>query len=266
MARSAKAMGNVLFGGIVNTIIFTFATAVYLRIAASLVDDGAGMDLPLRLALLLILTVALWVLTRPWRRLTGLGRDLTHVIDRAGYRISGEGIRDSAAAAARGAATVGNVASGAGAVMSAITLAEMVDGQEAAAARAAAPGAPPAQPGIVYVQSTRESPPGAVPAALPSNAPDPAGPAGVPLVEYRSDHGDGARAAEWAEVRSADGSIRPAVTTITADGSEVYAIYSANDHSMHSRPIADEPDGRPAGPPPPDGTGEPPVYRRGSGA
>jgi methyl-accepting chemotaxis protein len=67
-------MGNFLFGGMVNTVIFTFATAVYLTVAATLVDLAkGGLDLPLRFALLLIVTVALWFLTMPWRRLTAMG-------------------------------------------------------------------------------------------------------------------------------------------------------------------------------------------------
>jgi hypothetical protein len=261
MARSAKAMGNVLFGGAVNTVIFTFATAVYLRLASSLVDDGTGLDLPLRLALLLILTVALWVLTKPWRRLTGLGKDLTRVVERVGYRVSGDGIRDGALAAARGVGTVGAAASGAGAVMTAMTLAEMADAQDGGP-RFVPPGPTlPGNRGMVFVPSTRQD---AVPAALPA-APggDPAAVAVAPRPE-RGGPVDG---------------IRPAVTTLTADGSEVYAIYSANDHAMHARPLADRPPGSPAEPlpvdhlpvdhlpaepqPDPRPDGEPPVYRRG---
>jgi hypothetical protein len=246
MARSAKAMGNVLFGGAVNTVIFTFATAVYLRLAASLTGDGTGMDLPLRLALLLILTVALWVLTKPWRRLTGLGKDLTRVIDRAGYRVSGDGVRDGVVTAARGAATVGAVASGAGSVMTAMTLAEMADAQDGGARPVPPQPAVPGNSGVVFVPSTRE--PAVVPAALPAGSGGDGVAAGV--VARRPE-----RAAP------ADG-IRPAVTTLTADGSEVYAIYSANDHAMHARTVADEP---PAGrPPAPAPNTDPPVYHRGA--
>jgi hypothetical protein len=248
MARSAKAMGNVLFGGAVNTVIFTFATAVYLRLAASLVDDGTGMDLPLRLALLLILTVALWVLTKPWRRLTGLGKDLTRVVERVGYRVSGDGIRDGAATAARGVVTVGAAASGAGSVMTAMTLAEMADGQDGGTRFVAAPPAPPRSNGVVFVPSTRE--PAVVPAALP------AGPGGDPVaaevVPRPPEHGD-------AHEPPPPGGIRPAVTTLTADGAEVYAIYSANDHAMHSRRAEELPAGRPE----PTERADPTVYRRG---
>jgi hypothetical protein len=252
MARSAKAMGNVLFGGAVNTVIFTFATAVYLRLAASLVDDGTGMDLPLRLALLLILTVALWVLTKPWRRLTGLGKDLTRVIERVGYRVSGDGLRDGVATAGRGIVTVGAAASGAGSVMTAMTLAEMADAQENGT-----PFVPP-RPGlpgnrdVVFVPSTRE--PAPVPAALPAGSGG--DPAAGAVVEYQGERSEGAHRGV-----PADG-IRPAVTTLTADGSEVYAIYSANDHAMHSRSVADEPPA--ATQPEPMSNADPPVYRRGS--
>jgi hypothetical protein len=242
MARSAKAMGNVLLGGVINTVIFTFATAVYLRLAASLVDDSTGMDLPLRIALLLILTVALWVLTRPWRRLTGLGKDFTRVIDRAGYRISGEGIRDGIVTAGRGATTVGAVASGAGAVMTALTVAEMADAQDGSAPRGPAPGPLPpgsGSPGVVYVQSTRE--PATVPAALPGG--------GEPAPAIEGPRGPGP--------------LSPASATLTANGAEVYAIYSAHDHAMHAQPLDEG-----TSPPPPvdrDPT-EPTMYRRGSGA
>jgi hypothetical protein len=74
MARAAKSTGNFLFGGLVNAVIFTFATSVFLTVAATLVDLGqGGLDLPLRFALLLIVTIALWFLTTPWRRLTAMG-------------------------------------------------------------------------------------------------------------------------------------------------------------------------------------------------
>ena len=240
MARSAKAMGNVLLGGVINTVIFTFATAVYLRLAASLVDGTGGMDLPLRLALLLILTVALWILTRPWRRLTGAGKDLTRVIDRAGYRISGEGIRDGVVTGARGAATA---AAGAGAVMTAVAVAEMADGQDAAAQPAAAAGtlrAGDGSPGVVYVKSTRERP---APGALPGRAD------GEPVPVLDRPGGPGP--------------LRPASATLTADGAEVYAIYSANDHTMHAQPL--EAEEAPSVQVEPD-PGEPRVYRRRSGA
>ncbi|HEV7755555.1 MAG TPA: hypothetical protein VGO94_06790 [Mycobacteriales bacterium] len=253
MARSAKAMGNVLFGGAVNTIVFTFATAVYLRLAASLTGDGTGMDLPLRLALLLILTVALWVLTKPWRRLTGLGKDLTRVIERVGYRVSGDGIRDGAVAAARGAATVGAAASGAGSVMTAMTLAEMADAPDGATRFAPTPPVPRGGSGVVFVPSTRE--PAVVPAALPAGSGG--GPAAAGLAEYHAERGG--RADPVAPPRG--GGLRPAVTTLAADGSEVYAIYSASDHSMHANFLAEE---QPAAPEePPENVG-PTVYRRGS--
>jgi hypothetical protein len=252
MARSAKAMGNVLFGGAVNTVVFTFATAVYLRLAASLVDDGTGMDLPLRLALLLILTVALWVLTKPWRRLTGLGKDLTRVVERVGYRLGGDGIRDGVVSAARGAATVGAAASGAGSVMTAMTLAEMADAQDGGTRFVPPQSALPGSRDVVFVPSTRE--PAVVPGALPAGSGGDAATAGI--VEYRGQRG------EVANRGAPPDGIRPAVTTLTADGSEVYAIYSANDHAMHSTSVtADEP---PAGrqPAPAENT-DPPVYHRG---
>jgi hypothetical protein len=210
------------------------------------------MDLPLRLALLLILTVALWVLTKPWRRLTGLGKDLTRVIERVGYRVSGDGFRDGAATAGRGIVTVGAAASGAGSVMTAMTLAEMADAQDNGT-----PFVPP-RPGlpgnrdVVFVPSTRE--PAPVPAALPAGSGG--DPAAGAVVEYQGERSEGAHRGV-----PADG-IRPAVTTLTADGSEVYAIYSANDHAMHSRSVADEP---PAATQPESmSNADPPVYRRGS--
>ncbi|HEY0485370.1 MAG TPA: hypothetical protein VGD72_03875 [Mycobacteriales bacterium] len=269
MARSAKAMANVLFGGIVNTVIFTFATAVYLRLAASLLADGAGLDLPLRLALLLILTVALWVLTKPWRRLTGMGRDLTRVIDRAGYRVSGEGIRDAAAAAARGAASAGAVAAGAGSVMTALTVAEMADGRDGGPSRHQ-PARPEvtSAPGTVYVPSTREPAGGAVPAALPSGVDG--GPAvgpGSPGSRSPGSRSPGSRSpgstspGGWTDVPPIGPPLRPATAVLTEDGAEVYAIYSASDHAVHPQFLPEEPAGQP---PPPDGA--PPMYRRGTEA
>jgi hypothetical protein len=250
MARSAKAMGNVLFGGIVNTVIFTFATAVYLRLAVSLLEGGGGLDLPLRLALLLILTVALWVLTKPWRRLTGMGKDLTRVIDRVGYRMSGEGFRDTAASAARGAAMAGAAASGAGSVMTALTVAEMADGKDSMPAPMPATPGLPGAPGTVYVQSIREPAGGAVPAALASG----------------EDGGSVARApgslrGEWTEAAPAAAPLRPATATLTEDGAEVYAIYSASDHAVHPQSVPEAPSGEQ-----PSSRGEPTIYRRGSGA
>jgi hypothetical protein len=243
MARSAKSMGNVLFGGIVNTVIFTFATAVYLRLAASLLADGNGMDLPLRLALLLILTVALWVLTKPWRRLTGMGRDLTRVIDRVGYRVSGDGIRDGAAATLRGAATVGAAAGGVGSVLTAIKVAEMADGNDATPVRPPPSPALPGTPGTVYVQSTRE-----VPAALPSG--------GDGTAIRRTDPLRG----EWTE--SAPAALQQATSTLTEDGAQVYAIYSAEDHAVHTQHVPAEASGEE----PVAMNGTPTIYRRGSGA
>jgi hypothetical protein len=244
MARSAKAMGNVLFGGIVNTVVFTFATAVYLRLAVSLVEGGNGMDLPLRLALLLILTVALWVLTKPWRRLTGMGKDLTRVIDRVGYRVSGEGVRDAAATAARGAATAGAAASGVGSVMTALTVAEMTDSGDREPVRSPAAPALPGTPGTVYVPSTREPVGGPVPSALPG----------------RDGSGAASLRGEWTEAAPAAAPLRPAGVTLTEDGAEVYAIYSASDHAVHRQYISEPPTDEP----PPHG--EPTIYRRGSGA
>jgi hypothetical protein len=210
------------------------------------------MDLPLRLALLLILTVALWVLTKPWRRLTGLGKDLTRVVERVGYRLGGDGIRDGVVSAARGAATVGAAASGAGSVMTAMTLAEMADAQDGGTRFVPPQTALPGSRDVVFVPSTRE--PAVVPGALPAGSGGDAATAGI--VEYRGERG------EVANRGAPPDGIRPAVTTLTADGSEVYAIYSANDHAMHSTSVtADEP---PAGrQPAPAGNTDPPVYHRG---
>jgi hypothetical protein len=86
MARSSKAMGNVLFGAVVNAILFSFATAVYLGLAGVLVDGSGGVGMPLALVLLVILTWAMWKLTKPWRRLTGFSNDIAHVVERGGNR------------------------------------------------------------------------------------------------------------------------------------------------------------------------------------
>jgi hypothetical protein len=79
-------MGNVLFGAVVNAILFSFATAVYLGLAGVLVDGSGGVGMPLALVLLVILTWAMWKLTKPWRRLTGFSTDIAHVVERAGNR------------------------------------------------------------------------------------------------------------------------------------------------------------------------------------
>lgn len=103
--RAGRSVLRLLGGAAVNAAVFAFASAVYLRIAVEVLG-ATGTPLLLRMVVLVVLTAALWVITRPWRRLTGLGRGMAATIGgRSGS--GGEGARRGGAeGAARGSTPV----------------------------------------------------------------------------------------------------------------------------------------------------------------
>ncbi len=62
-------------GALINAVVFCLASAIYLRVVQTvLASDDA--NLLVRLASLLVLTIAFWIATKPWRRMTTMGRGL----------------------------------------------------------------------------------------------------------------------------------------------------------------------------------------------
>ena len=62
-------------GALINAVVFCVSSAIYLQVVQSVLSSQDS-NLLVRLTSLLILTIAFWVATKPWRRLTTMGRGL----------------------------------------------------------------------------------------------------------------------------------------------------------------------------------------------
>ena len=81
--RTGKSVLRLIGGSAVHAVTFAFASAVFLRIAVT-ITAADGTPLLLRLLVLGVLSVAMWVITRPFRRLFGLGRGVAAAVGRPG--------------------------------------------------------------------------------------------------------------------------------------------------------------------------------------
>jgi hypothetical protein len=107
--RAGQGLLRLLGGAAINAVVFAFASAVYLRIVAATVT-AESPPLVVRMLILAVLSAALWVLTRPWRRVSGLGRGLATTISRSGSR--SEHSTAPPAASAPGVESPGSVGAG----------------------------------------------------------------------------------------------------------------------------------------------------------
>lgn len=72
---AAKGVLKLCGGAFINAVVFCVSSAIYLQVVRSVLASQDA-SLVVRLTSLFVLTVAFWVATKPWRRMTTMGRGL----------------------------------------------------------------------------------------------------------------------------------------------------------------------------------------------
>ena len=88
------AAGRVVAAAILNGILFTLAVLLVIRVDAAILDPATRLPAWLRLVLVGVVTVVMWYLTRPFRKLTTMvttGRMAFAMGDRSWYERGGGG-------------------------------------------------------------------------------------------------------------------------------------------------------------------------------
>jgi hypothetical protein len=88
------ASGRVVAAAIINGVLFTLAVLLTIRVDAAILDPATALPAWLRLVLVGVVTVVMWYLTRPFRKLTTMvttGRMAFAMGDRSWYEKGGGG-------------------------------------------------------------------------------------------------------------------------------------------------------------------------------
>jgi hypothetical protein len=88
------ASGRVVAAAIINGILFTLSVLLVIRVDAAILDPATSLPAWLRLVLVGVVTVVMWYLTRPFRKLTTMvttGRMAFAMGDRSWYERGGGG-------------------------------------------------------------------------------------------------------------------------------------------------------------------------------
>ncbi|MFL6128850.1 MAG: hypothetical protein ACJ73E_07275, partial [Mycobacteriales bacterium] len=88
------ASGRVVAAAILNGILFTLSVLLVIRVDAAILDPATSLPAWLRLVLVGVVTVVMWYLTRPFRKLTTMvttGRMAFALGDRSWYERGGGG-------------------------------------------------------------------------------------------------------------------------------------------------------------------------------
>jgi hypothetical protein len=86
------AAGRVVAAAIINGVLFTLAVLLVIRVDSAILDPSAALPAWLRLVLVGVVTVVMWYLTRPFRKLTTMvttGRMAWAMGDRSFYERGG---------------------------------------------------------------------------------------------------------------------------------------------------------------------------------
>ncbi|HEX6755575.1 MAG TPA: hypothetical protein VF109_06480, partial [Mycobacteriales bacterium] len=89
------AAGRVVAAAILNGILFTLSVLLVIRVDAAILDPRTQLPAWLRLVLVGVVTVVMWYLTRPFRKLTTMvttGRMAFAIGDRSWYERGGGGV------------------------------------------------------------------------------------------------------------------------------------------------------------------------------
>ena len=86
------AAGRVVAAAIINGVLFTLAVLLVIRVDSAILDPSTALPAWLRLVLVGVVTVVMWYLTRPFRKLTTMvttGRMACAMGDRSWYERGG---------------------------------------------------------------------------------------------------------------------------------------------------------------------------------